>query len=147
MDNQVLAERMKVVLATAYSFAIKAQNYHWNVTGPHFVEYHRFFQEIYEQVHADVDDYAEQIRILGMFSPGSLSRFSELSRIEDETAIPNDSRMIFNLSEDNILILELLRSLHTVAAEAKNPALTSFLEERLQYHEKLGWMLTSLLGK
>ena len=144
MDNQALAERMKVVLATAYSFALKAQNYHWNVTGPHFVAYHEFFQEIYEQVHQDIDEYAEQIRILGMFSPGSFSRFSELSRIQDELNIPTASRMIATLSGDNAVLVNMLKTVHAAADEAKSPGLAAVLEERIQYHEKLGWMLDSL---
>jgi starvation-inducible DNA-binding protein len=144
MDNQALAERMKVVLATAYSFALKAQNYHWNVTGSHFVVYHEFFQEIYEQVHQDIDEYAEQIRILGMFSPGSFSRFSELSRIQDELNIPTASRMIATLSGDNAVLVNMLKTVHAAADEAKSPGLAAVLEERIQYHEKLGWMLDSL---
>jgi starvation-inducible DNA-binding protein len=144
MDNQALADRLKVVLATAHSFALKAQNYHWNVTGPHFIEYHRFFQEIYEQVHVDIDNYAEQIRILSSFAPGSLSRFTELSRIECEINVPTAYNMILKLESDNKIMIGFLKSLHSAASEGKNLALASFIEERLQYHEKLGWMLDSL---
>lgn len=144
MDKQALAEKMKVVLATAHAFSLKAQNYHWNVTGPHFVEYHRFLGEIYEQVHGDVDEYAEFVRILGMFAPGSLSRFSELSRIKDETGIPTAKVMLTRLAEDNALFVEILKSVHSAASEAKEFALTSFVEEKLQYHEKLAWMLSAL---
>jgi starvation-inducible DNA-binding protein len=144
MDNQALAERLKVVLATAHSFALKAQNYHWNVTGPHFIEYHEFFAGIYEQVQTDIDAYAEYIRILGMFTPGSLSRFAEMTRIEDETNVPAAKVMLTRLGSDNMILIGLLKSLHDSASEAKNFALTSFIETRLEYHEKLGWMLSSL---
>lgn len=144
MDKQILAERMKVVLATAHAFALKAQNYHWNVSGPHFIEYHRFLGEIYEQVQEDVDGYAEFVRILGVFAPGSLSRFSELTGIKDETSIPPAKVMLTRLAEDNILFIDILKSTHAAAAEAKEVALTSFIEEKLQYHEKIGWMLSML---
>ena len=144
MDNQALADKLKVILATAHSFALKAQNYHWNVTGPHFIEYHRVFQEIYEQVHIDIDDYAEQIRILGSFAPGSLTRFASLSRIDCELNIPTAYNMILKLASDNKIMIDFLKSMHSAASEVKNPALTSFIEERLQYHEKLCWMLDSL---
>jgi starvation-inducible DNA-binding protein len=144
MDNQILAEKLKVVLATAYSFALKAQNYHWNVTGPHFIEYHEFFADIYSQIHADVDKYAEYIRILGMFTPGSLSRFAEMTRIKDETNVPTPVVMLGRLASDNQIMINLLKSLHDAATETKNFALTSFIETRLEYHEKLGWMLLSL---
>lgn len=145
MDNQVIVEKLKVILATVYSFGIKAQNYHWNVTGPHFIEYHRFFQEIYEQIHADVDMYAEQIRILGSFAPGSLSRFAELSRITDETSIPVPREMIKRLEHDNAVLIGLLKSLHTVwATQAPATGVVSLLEDRISYHKKLAWKLESL---
>ena len=146
MDNQIIAEKLKVVLATAHAFALKAQNYHWNVTGPHFIEYHEFFQEIYEHVHADTDKYAEVIRMLGMFAPGSLSRFAEMARINDEQTIPTPDVMFSRLASGNAIMLSLLNNTHADATEAKNFAVTSFIEERLQYHEKLGWKLNSLIA-
>jgi starvation-inducible DNA-binding protein len=145
MDNETLVEKLKVILATAHAFALKAQNYHWNVTGPHFLEYHEFFGDIYEQVSGDTDAYAEFIRQLGMFAPGSLTRFAELSRIKDELTIPASGVMFIRLQADNGMMIALLKGLHDSATEAKNFALTSFIEERLQYHEKLAWMITSLL--
>ncbi len=146
MDNQIIAEKLKVVLATAHSFALKAQNYHWNVTGPHFIEYHAFFQEIYEQVYTDTDSYAEVIRTLGMFAPGSLSRFAEMARINDEQTIPTPDVMFSRLASGNTIMISLLNNTHADATEAKKFDVTSFIEERLQYHEKLGWKLNSLIA-
>jgi len=146
MEDEILVEKLKVILATAHAFALKAQNYHWNVTGPHFLEYHEFFGEIYKQVSEDTDAYAEFIRQLGMFAPGSLSRFSELNRIKDEQTIPASNVMFGRIAADNNTMLMLLKALHGSATEAKNFALTSFVEERLQYHEKLAWFLTALLA-
>lgn len=146
MDNQIIGEKLKVVLATAHAFALKAQNYHWNVTGPHFIEYHEFFQEIYEQVYDDTDAYAEVIRTLGMFAPGSLSRFAEMARINDEQTIPTPDVMFARLASGNTIMLNLLNNTHGDATEAKNFAVTSLIEERLQYHEKLGWKLNSLIA-
>lgn len=145
MDNKTLAEKMKVVLATAHAFALKAHNYHWNVTGPNFIEYHEFFGGVYSQVQADTDQYAEYIRILGSFAPGSLSRFSELSRISDEQTIPAANVMFNRLLGDNLTLIGLLKSMHADATEGKNFALTSFLEMRLEYHEKLAWMISSII--
>lgn len=146
MDNQTIGEKLKVVLATAFAFALKAHNYHWNVTGPHFVDYHDFFGEIYGQVYKDTDGYAEVIRTLGMFTPGSLSRFIELTRINDEQSIPSPEMMFTRLASGNTVLLNLLKNIHADATEAKNFAVTSFIEERLQYHEKLGWKLASLIA-
>jgi DNA-binding ferritin-like protein len=43
----------------------------------------------YEEIHASIDTTAEEIRKLGDFAPGSLSRYSELTVIPDED---NNSR-------------------------------------------------------
>lgn len=146
MDKQILAEKLKVVLATAYSFQLKAHNYHWNVVGPHFSEYHNFFGDIYERVHDDVDDYAEQIRVLGAYSPGSLSRFTELTRITDELAIPEPASMFSKLSNDNKILIDLLSNLHSNAEEANEIGLSAILEDKIVYHTKLGWMLKAFNG-
>jgi starvation-inducible DNA-binding protein len=146
MDKDAVSEKLKVVLASAFSFAIKVQNYHWNVTGPNFNEYHAFFQTIYERVYNDVDLYAEHVRILGFYSPGSLSRFAELSRIEDELAIPPASKMFARLASDNMILITLLKNLRKDADEINAVGLIVTLEDSINYHEKLQWMLTSFIS-
>ena len=76
-----LVNRMKVVLATSFSFALKAQYYHWNIEGIHFSQYHDFFGNLYEEVFGSIDQTAEQIRALDAYAPGSLKRYKELSEI------------------------------------------------------------------
>ena len=39
----MLADALKILLATEYAFVIKAQQFHWNVEGPDFVQLHEFF--------------------------------------------------------------------------------------------------------
>ena len=46
----MLADDLKTLLATEYAFVIKAQNFHWNVEGSNFAQYHNFFQGIYDEV-------------------------------------------------------------------------------------------------
>jgi starvation-inducible DNA-binding protein len=143
MDKEVLVERLKVVLATAFSLYLKAHNYHWNVTGPNFGEYHNFFSDYYTAVHASTDLYAEHIRILGAYSPGSIKRFSELTMISDEVAIPSPKFMFVRLASDNLLFLNELRSLANIADEMNERGLVATLETQIQYHEKMQWMLTA----
>jgi starvation-inducible DNA-binding protein len=143
MDKKVLVERLKVVLATAFSLYLKAHNYHWNVTGPNFGEYHNFFSDYYTAVHASTDLYAEHIRILGAYSPGSLKRFSELTLISDEIAVPSPKFMFVRLAADNLLFLNELRSLANAADEMNERGLVATLETQIQYHEKMQWMMTA----
>lgn len=143
MDKSELVEKLKVVLGTAFSLYLKAHNYHWNVTGPNFSQYHEFFSEYYTAVHASVDLYAEHIRMLGAFAPGSLKRFTELSRISDEVAVPSPKFMFVRLASDNLLFLNELRDLADMAEELGERGLVATLETQIQYHEKMQWMLTA----
>lgn len=143
MDKSELIEKLKIVLASAFSLYLKAHNYHWNVTDQNFGEYHNFFSEYYTAVHASVDLYAEHVRMLGAYSPGSLKRFLELTRIADETAIPGAKFMFVRLASDNQLFLNELRDLADMAETMGERGLVATLETQIQYHEKMQWMLTA----
>lgn len=140
-----LVEKLKVVLATAYSLSLKAQNYHWNVVGENFGEYHDFFGMYYEEVGKYVDMYAEHIRQLNSYAPGSLSRFSELTKISDEIGIPSARFMFVRLDSDNSLFLELLRELRNNAEEAEDFGLVNTVEDAIRFHSKMKWMIKARL--
>lgn len=136
-----LGNKLKVVLADSFVFYLKAHNYHWNVEGPSFSDYHAFFGELYAEVWGAVDLVAEHIRTLDEYAPGSFKRFSELSNIEDELNIPNAMIMFKRLEEDNEKILVSLKAAHKAAEAADKRGIVNFLEDRIDIHEKHGWML------
>lgn len=141
MDKQQLVEQMKTMLATVFSFYLKAHNYHWNVTGPNFEQYHTFLGTVYTDAWNSVDLYAEHIRALGAFCPGSLKRFSELSRISDEIAIPSAKFIFVRLASDNEVLLDELRSAAKMAEELGDRGVLNFLEGQIDLHETLQWKL------
>lgn len=143
MDKEQLISQMKVLLASSFSFYLKAHNYHWNVTGPNFAQYHEFFGELYTEVWESLDTTAEEIRKLGSFVPGSLSRYSEISRIEDELNVPEASVMFGRLADDNDKLLELLYRIRSTADEVDAAGTLDYIESRIGIHEKNGWMLKS----
>ena len=69
----MLADNLKVLLATSYAFVIKAQNFHWNVEGDDFPQWHGFLGDLYEDVYGAVDLLAENIRKLDAYAPCVLS--------------------------------------------------------------------------
>ena len=138
-----LAEALKVLLGTVYGLSIKAQNYHWNVTGPNFAQYHEFFGEFYEEVGGSIDPIAEMIRVVGSFAPGSLARFQELSRIEDELMIPEPPLMFARLARDNDIVITALYQVRSLADQLGQFGVVNFLEDRITAHEKHRWMLKS----
>ena len=143
-NTGTLADKLKVVLATSFAFYLKAHNYHWNVEGENFSEYHTFFGNLYEEVFAAVDVIAEQIRTLDEYVPGSLGRFYQLSTISDEANIPTAINMIRKLSDDNEKVIETLKEAHEAAEKENKIGIINFLEERIDIHEKHGWMLRAI---
>lgn len=143
MDKTQLIEALKQLLANTVAFGIKTQNYHWNVTGPNFAQYHEFFGDLYSEVNGSVDSTAEEIRKLGGFAPGSLGRFVELSEIKDETMIPEAQIMFTRLAADNDILIRNLYKARELADEASAFGTVNYLEDRISTHEKHAWMLKS----
>jgi starvation-inducible DNA-binding protein len=139
-----LTEQMKVALASVFSFYLKAHYFHWNVEGPNFPQYHDFFGNLYEEVHGSVDQFAEEIRALGAYAPGSLQRFKELSKIDDELNVPNSMTMIRELSLDNDRIISMLEEINKLANENGKSGLSNFIEDRIDKHSKHAWMLRAI---
>jgi starvation-inducible DNA-binding protein len=138
-----LIEALKKAQASSFAFYLKAHNYHWNVEGHSFSEYHTFLGSLYEEVFAAVDTIAELIRTLDAYAPGSFSRFQQLSVIEDELSVPKGMVMIGRLYDDNQKMLVVLREAYRIAETANSLGVSNALQDRITAHEKHGWMLRS----
>ena len=141
----MLSDNLKVLLASVNSLSIKAQNFHWNVEGPNFPQYHEFFGNFYEEVYSSVDRIAEYIRTLDSYAPGSLTRYAELTIIEDQVKIPRPNLMFAELLSDNGKMIDLLNGCFVSAEDENKQGIANFIAERLDAHEKHGWMLRSIL--
>jgi len=143
MDN--LAEKLKVVQATAFAFYLKTHNFHWNITGPNFVQYHSFLDGLYNDVWSSVDAIAEHIRTLDVFVPGSFIRFKELSTIDDEVNIPDALAMMNKLIADNQKVIDALKAAEKIASSSGDVGIANFLQDRIDTHFKHAWMLKSIV--
>ena len=143
MDELVKA--MKIAFSTEFSFYLKAHYFHWNVEGSDFLEYHDLFGKIYEEVYGSIDSFAENIRKLGSYTPGSYTRLSMLTMIEDETNVLSKDEMLSELLIDNDKVLRVMKLVYDLAEREGQHGLSNFLAERLDAHQKHGWMLRSSL--
>jgi starvation-inducible DNA-binding protein len=142
-----LIEQMKRLLADVYAYGLKSQNFHWNVEGPDFFEYHKFFEGIYSQAAEDVDKVAEHIRALDSYTPASFARFQELTTIQDETTIPIAIEMVNRLYHDNAKVLATAKIACATADELKQHGVLNFLEGLIDDYEKQSWMLRSTVKR
>jgi len=143
----MLADNLKTLLASVYGFSIKAQYFHWNVEGDNFPQYHEFFGELYEEVYSAVDKIAEYVRTLDVYSPGSFTRFQELSIIQDQLKVPRAELMFEELYRNNEQLIGLLNECFASATEENKQGIANFIAERLDAHEKHQWMIRSILKK
>ncbi len=139
-----LTEQMKVCLASVFAFYLKTHNFHWNVEGPNFPQYHSFLDGLYNDIWESVDKFGEQIRTLNSYAPGSLSRFTTLSVIDDQLNIPSALKMIKELEMDNKKLIEELKKANTLAEKSNAVGLANFLQDRIDTHYKHDWMLRSI---
>ena len=141
MDKFV--NQLKIAFASQYAFAIKTQNYHWNVEGTDFYQKHKMFQKIYEEVYGAVDDFAENIRKIKAYTPASLYRFSALAAIDDEVEILEPQAMVAELLRDAEKMQEIMKVLFVEAENLGHHGLSNFLADRQDAFAKHAWFLRS----
>ena len=136
---------LKTAFASEYAFALKAQNFHWNTEGPLFYQHHLLFERIYDEVYGSIDQFAEEIRALQVFTPASLAKFSMLTRVEDENHVPEWSAMLQELLADSDKMAEIFRITFDMAEQHGDHGLSNFLADRQDAHKKHSWFLRSSL--
>lgn len=144
MESPVI-QSLKEVLADTFAMYLKTHNFHWNVTGPDFPQYHSFLEGLYNELWLATDAIAEHIRAADGFAPGSFTRFQELTSIQDELNIPTSLVMMSKLLIDNAIVMNTLKKAYTAAEEAGMIGLSNFLQDRTDIHAKHGWMLRSIV--
>lgn len=135
---------MKVSLASVFSLYLKTHNFHFNVEGPNFPQYHEFLEDMYKEIFKSFDPMAEELRTLQAYVPASLSRFQALSLVEDELNIPSPINMMKQLQADNLRVIGQLKKTHRIAEEENACGLVNFLEDRIDQHYKHDWKLRSI---
>jgi len=141
----MLAEDLKVLLASSYAYQLKAHYFHWNVEGSDFAQLHEFFGDLYAEVFDSVDKTAELIRQLDEYAPGSFDRFRSLSIVDSQTKVPRAKLMLEELLEDTNKMLDLTKRMFTVAEEENQQGIADFIAGRIDAFAKHAWMLRSFL--
>jgi starvation-inducible DNA-binding protein len=141
----MLADLLKVYLASTYAYTIKSQFMHWNIEGPDFGQLHKFFQKVYEDAFSAVDPIAEYIRTTEEYVPGSFERFQELSQIQGQIKVPRARLMLEELLVDTQTMLDLSRQVFEASATEGREDVANFAAERQSQHGKYMWMIKSYL--
>lgn len=140
-----LIQKTKVALADTVAFGMKAHQFHWNVEGADFYQYHLLLQRIYEEVEEATDAFGEQVRTLDAYAPLSPQRIASLTTIEEGDVAPMAIVAIRVLYNDNNKVLSTLTDAYREAERYSEFGLSNFLQDRITAHKTHQYLLRSTL--
>ena len=143
----MLSDSLKILLASTQAFAIKSQNFHWNIEGSDFPQYHAFYDTLYNDVSDTIDRIAEYIRTLDHYTPGSLQRYVELSVIKDQTKIPRAQLMFTESLNDTQIMIQLVVGIFDEATNENQQGIANFMAELQDLYGKKAWFIRSILKR
>ncbi|MDI9882348.1 Dps family protein [Flectobacillus longus] len=146
-DRLEIALELSKLLADEFVLYTKTRNAHWNVEGADFYTMHLFFEKQYDELDDIIDDVAERIRSIGHFAPATLKRYSQLTRLTEETREENTSLgLIKELLQDHLTIIFHLReNINRFATDLHDLGTSDFITGLMETHEKMAWMLRAHL--
>jgi starvation-inducible DNA-binding protein len=145
MKTKKVIDSLNHILADSYALYLKTQNYHWNVTGPHFSSLHALFESQYSDLASAIDELAERIIILGHKVPATFKHFDKKCHIKDGNEKADWKKMVKELSADNSSMSKVIDSCIKDAEKAGDYVTVDMLTERMAIHDKNHWMLSAHL--
>lgn len=140
-----IAEGLMQALSETAVATVKAQNFHWNVTGMAFGSLHELFEEIYEDHFEAQDDLAERMRALEAHVDGRMSEFLKRSVIKDMDGRISAQQMIEAMKNDEETLSATLRALAELAEKHGDIVTNDLAIQRAEEHDKFAWMLRAHL--
>lgn len=131
------------VLANQHVLYIKTRNFHWNVAGESFMEYHLLFEAQYTELETAIDEVAERINKLGTVTMGSMKEFLETATLKESTSKTRDGKTMVKelLTDHESAIRELREDIDMCEDDFKDKGTADFLNELMQNHETIAWKL------
>jgi starvation-inducible DNA-binding protein len=142
-----LVSKLALLLADTVTAKFIFHGYHWNVLGPDFGEYHKFFKTLYKDVDSSIDPLGENILKAGFPAPYFLTDYAEMSLIKEERL--DGSSPTFLLQSAKRVNDQIMHSLFGAFEEAEKcneQGLLDFLAARIDMHKMWNWQINAFLG-
>lgn len=120
---------------------IKLHRFHWYVEGSGFFTLHAKFEELYDEITACLDEYAERLLTINGKPVATLKEFLELATISEEVKEKNSHDMIKTLINDYSLIVEKLKEGAKIAEDNDDTLTSDLFMDTVGNFEKHLWML------
>jgi len=133
------------LLADEFVLLVQTLNYHWNIVGPQFNDYHKLFNDQYNAIFEIIDGVAERTRSIGGVALGTMAQFIKESHLKEDSTIPAPKEMVKKLlAQHESLIRALRKGVNETAIDDRDMGTNNHLTDVLEKHEKMSWMLRSL---
>lgn len=143
-----LTTAIKVLLANATVMYYKAHQFHWNIEGIEFTQYHEFFGDLYTEVYGSIDPTAELLRKLDEYAPVSMDELFKYKTLKEESQRVEKLEDIFtSLIAANQEVLDSLNKVFTIANANKQQGVCNFIADRIDTHQKHAWFLKASAKK
>jgi starvation-inducible DNA-binding protein len=143
-----LTTAIKVLLANATVMYYKAHQFHWNIEGIEFTQYHEFFGDLYTEVYGSIDPTAEWLRKLDEYAPVSMDELFKYKTLKEESQRVEKLEDIFvSLIAANQEVLDSLNKVFTIANANKQQGVCNFIADRIDTHQKHAWFLKASAKK
>ena len=122
--------------------------YHWNVVGPDFTQLHQLFGGQYETMFEEIDRLAEHMRYLNIKPVSTLTRMTEVTRIDQASNSAqgiDDKGMLTQLLSDNQKLISIFGEISEEAETQKQLATANLVQDLMESHGKFVWQLRSHL--
>lgn len=137
---------IKTAFANTFTMYHQAAIAHWNVEGVLFHQFHGYFGELYAEIYASIDTFAEEIRSAGFYAPHNMDEQYKYKTISEMLEVVTDPLDLVNaMLSQNTGVLDSLNKLFEEAVLAKQEGLADFVAGRIDAHKKHEWMLKSFL--
>jgi starvation-inducible DNA-binding protein len=131
-----------------FTYYLKTHNFHWTVMGKDFPQYHKMLEHIYEDAQEAIDDYAEQLRRLGVFPKGDYRDIMNGTQLQDPPESITDPLVIFQTIDTDLdVIVSTLQDCAYLAGCIGEYGLQNFLGDRINEHRKTQWMVDAILAE
>jgi starvation-inducible DNA-binding protein len=142
-NKKAVNDLLVSILSDGMVLYTKTRKFHWNVSGPSFMELHKLFESQYEQLAEAIDEIAEKINKIGYKTPGTMTEFIKHATLQESPGkYPDQSAMIKELLADHETVISSLRKAIDDCAEKYKDALTAdFLTDLARDHETIAWTL------
>ena len=146
-DDKLVAEALQDFLADLHMVYSHLHNFHWNVEGAHFFEYHEHLQDAYENVAERIDDTAERLLQIGYRPLTNLVEYASRSELD---ALPSEAigvpQVIDSVITDTEKLIGDCFKIITNAQQCGDEGTADYAIEVLREQEKALWFWKASRG-